>query len=79
MENDWRLKQLMNAYTERSGATHVCSGQLLSELGERGTSEGLHGSRIFSVVYKCVFDISVKCNYPPLGALANILDQYEFI
>lgn len=31
----------MNTYTERSGATHVHSGQLLSELGERGTSEGV--------------------------------------
>lgn len=40
MENDWRLKQLMNTYTEMSGRTHVCSGQLLSELG-RGTSEGV--------------------------------------
>lgn len=77
MENDWRLKQLMNTYTERSGATHVCSGQLLSELQERGTSEGLHRSRIFSVMHKCVCDISVKGNCPTLGDLANILDQYE--
>lgn len=44
----------MNTYTERSGATHVCSGQLLSELRERGTSEGLHRSRISSVMHECV-------------------------
>ena len=55
VENDWRLKQLMNTYTERSGATHVCSGQLLREFGEKGTPEGLHRSRICSVnKYECV-------------------------
>lgn len=47
MENDCRLKQLMNTYTERSGATHVCSGQLPSGFKERDTPEGLHGSSIF--------------------------------
>lgn len=31
VENDQRVKQLMNTYTERSGATHVCSRQLLRE------------------------------------------------
>lgn len=39
MENDQRVKQLMNTYTARSGATHVCCGQLLSEFRQEGTSE----------------------------------------
>lgn len=77
MENDWRLKQLMNTYTERSGATHVCSGQLLSELRERGTSEGLHRSKVFSLMHKRLFALSVTCNYTTPGALANILDRYR--
>lgn len=78
MENDCRLKQLMNTYTERSGATHVCSGQLLRESAgrERGTSEGLHRSQSFSVMQKYVPD---KYNNPTLGALANILDLYKAI
>lgn len=57
MENDLRLKQLMNTYTEKSGVTHVCSGQLLREALLRG----LHRSTIFSGID--------KCNYPAFSAL----------
>lgn len=78
VENDWRLKQLMNTYTERSGATHVCSGQLLREFGEKGTSEGLHRSRICSVnKCECVSDISVKYNFQPL-VLWQIFNPFDY-
>lgn len=42
----------MNTYTERSGATHVCSGQLLSGFRERGTPEGLHRSINVYLIYQ---------------------------
>lgn len=72
MENGWRLKQLMNTYTESSGATHVCSGQLLRELREGGSLEGLHRSRIASVV-------SVSSTKLYNSAFADIINQYYVI
>lgn len=77
MENDWRLKQLMNTYTERSGATHVCSGQLPSGFKERDTPEGLHGSSIFLWCINVCLIYQLNVLIQPLVLWQNILHQYE--
>lgn len=46
----------MNTYTEMSGATYVCSGQLLSELEERGLEGGMQAEGGFAPVLNLSWD-----------------------